>query len=161
METDDKKVPRKLFDFCDGNPKLSNLQGRKKLTKRFLRAKAKDHLKEFFRLLLKSLDKNSIELSKVSAFASKIWNEMEIEGICYFKKMPNGKLRIFKKLYCCRTVKDWKECPEYFCPVWPCNGGSECPYEDEETLQNVDVKITFGDRKQEKQSDAHQEGSPE
>jgi len=160
MEKDDKKIPTELFDFCDGNPKLSNFQSRKKLTKQFIRTNAKDRLKEFFRLLMKSLDKNSIELSRVSAFANTIWKELEEEGICYSKKMPNGKIRIFKNVYCCSGLEAWKNCPEYKCPIWPCDIGLQCPHEREEILRNMNAEITLNN-KQGKHSGVDKKESPE
>lgn len=123
----------------------------KKISKRYLRAESKDHLKKFIQLFLESLDRNAIELSRVSAFTSKILNEMEIEGICYLKRMPNGRIYLFKKLLCCCTVKKWKECPKFHCPIWPCNEDLECPHKHQEILPlNVDVEITFSNSKQKK-----------
>lgn len=161
MEEDDKKVPRKLFDFCDGNPKLSNSKRRKELSKCYRKAEAKRHLKTFIRLLLESLDKNSIELQRVFLCFIGALRELEKEGNCYLKSI-NGKTRIFKKFYCCIGLEAWKHCPEYRCLAWPCDESWTCPYEDEKPLSlKSSVDISFKNNKQEKHSGADKKESPE
>jgi len=59
---------------------------------------------------------------------------MEKDQLLYLKTMKNGDTRIFKKYYCCRGLEEWKKCPEYRCPVWPCIDGTVCPHD--ETIEN-------------------------
>ena len=161
MEEDNKKIPRKLFDFCNENPKLSNPKRRKKLSKCYRKAEAKHHLKTFIRLYLESIDGNSIDLSKIVAFANAVLlEEVESEHICYLKRMPNGKTRIFKKFYCCIGLKAWKDCPEYSCLAWPCDESWTCPYEDEKPISlKLGADISFKNNKQGKHSGADKKES--
>jgi len=128
-----------LPKFFDGDWNPPTKEEQRKTEKQRLIAEVKWHLKEFYRLLLKSSDKNSVEWTRVSALANKTLKEMEEEGICYFRKMPNGKTRVFKKVYCLYGPEEWKKCPEYFCPGWRSKDKSKCPHipcEPEDTTES-------------------------
>jgi len=151
-----------IDDFIDENIKPPI---RKKLHRKYLRAKARSCLEEFFQLFLESLGKNSIEVQRVSAYMNDAMKKMEEKGIFYMKTMKNGRAKIFKKLYCCLGLNVWKKCPEYSCLIWPCDENSTCPYDpyhNEETHLIVDVEITnFDNSKQEKQLDADEKEKAE
>jgi hypothetical protein len=101
---------------------------------------ANKHLKESLRLLLESLDQNSIEFQRVLAYIIRAMRRMEKKGIFHMKTMPNKENRIYKKVYCCNGLEAWKKCPEYYCRIWPCNEDSECPHDriDNEGLSVLD-----------------------
>jgi len=138
---------------------------RKKLRRKYLRAKARSRLEEFFQLLFESLEKNSIDVQRVSAYMNDAMKKMEEKGIFYMKTMKDGRTRIFKKFYCCVGLNVWKKCPEHRCLIWPCDENSTCPhdpYHGEPTHDIVDVEITnFDNSKQEKQLDADEKEKPE
>lgn len=135
---------------------------KRKVSKQFLRGQAKNHLKKFIQLYLDSFRKNSIELWRVYSFTHGIWDEMEAECICYLKRMPNGEIRIFKEPPCCCTFKKWKKCPEYRCLIWPCDEGSECPYNEEELTIKIDAEIVLDEECiKENQPDERRENSSE
>ena len=152
MEDVDRDSQFYLDDFLDGNPRSLNPSVRRRRRKKHLIANAKHHLKECFRLLLESVDRNSIEWSRFRAFFNRVLNEvlkeLEAEGVCYVKELPSGKVRIFKRVYCCETVEDWKECPEYRCPIWPCEQGSECPYHPREHEPIEAIEVTHQEPEQ-------------
>lgn len=148
MEDDDRDRQFYLDDFLDGNPRSLSPSVRRRRRKKHLIANAKHHLKECFRLLLESVDKNSIEWSRFHAFFNKVLKELETEGVCYFKKLPNDKVRIFKKVYCCETVEDWKKCPEYRCPILPGDDGEECPYHSREHEPIEAIEVTYQEPEQ-------------
>ena len=127
---DGEELQPPLDDFLDTNPNTVIPKEQKKKTKRLLIAEAKRHLKMFFKILLKSADKNSIRWQPVSVLTTRVLSELEQEGVC-FRKIVNGKRRLFKKFYCRKTLDDWKECPDYFCPIWSDKDDPECPYDQE------------------------------
>lgn len=130
-EEENGKVQLPLDDFVGTNPNTLTPKEQKRKTKRHIIAKAKQHQKMFFELVLKSMDKNSISWQRVSGLIMRVLAELENEGICYLKSVPKGKARLFKRFYCRKTLDDWKECPDYFCPIWRHKTSSECPYDQE------------------------------
>lgn len=139
---------------------------KRRFSKPYLRFKSKEHLKTFIRLFLESINGNSIDLSKIVAFANTVWREVESDNICYLKRMPNGRIRVFRELHCCCPIEDWKNCPEYNCPAWPLGRGLACPYNEHTQDENnfaleLGVDISFKNNKQGKHSGADKKESPD
>ena len=88
---------------------------------------SKWHLEESFKLYL-LLTKNSVDLDLILAYFTKIIMKLESKGVCYFKRMNNGRWKVFKKVYCRLNVEAWKKCPESRCIIWN-DPEAECPYE--------------------------------
>lgn len=151
----DKRQPN-LFDYFNGKVKAPTPEEQRKREKRLQIARAKRHLKEFYRFVLESIDKNSISLVLIAGLANQTQREMEAEGVCYFKKMPNNEVRVFKKVYCCFELEDWKKCPEFKCLAWPCYNFPECPHKHESS-ENIEeppneqeiITIVYDNRKKE------------
>jgi len=98
------------------------------------------HLEEFVRLYLKIM-KNPITLGEFIAYVTDALSKMEDKEICYLKRMPDGKIYIFKRAFCWEGVRNWKKCPEFRCLVqFPCCD-LPCPNGDnyyENPLENLD-----------------------
>ena len=88
---------------------------------------AKERFVEGIELLLSSLEKNSIDYHKLLLVFVGTLRKMNGCAL-HCKVMPNGRTRIFKRIYCCGTRKDWEKCPEYHCPAWPCSEEDCCPH---------------------------------
>ena len=111
----------KLAGFLSGNEeKLSEQK------KQYLKRELDTLLGEVVKLYLTLLPKDWAEIELFLAFIRRKLEKMEIQSICFVKRMPNGKTRIYRKYYCCGSLDDWKKCPEKFCKHWP-NNEPNCP----------------------------------
>lgn len=135
---DDFDSQKKLTDY---NRSLSSFLSEEQREKQRNKALAKWHLEESFRLFLESLSKNSIELELVLAYVYRILRQLEKKEMCYFKRMKDGKFRVFKKYYCRLSVEEWRKCPEFRCPVG--YEADECPHFKDAQLppsERIDTK---------------------
>jgi hypothetical protein len=85
------------------------------------------HLEKFVKLYLK-LIKDPPTLGVFFAYITDSLPKMEDKEVCYLKRMPDGKIYVFKRAYCWEGIEAWKKCPEFRCLVqFPCCD-LPCPY---------------------------------
>jgi len=120
---DEKNRQTEITEFFDFKPQLS-----KKPRKIKTIGYAREFMEKSLTFLLESLKENSIDFQRIQVFVINTLREMEKKGICYMKVMPNKRVRVFKKFYCCFDVATWKRCPKYRCIAWPCEDENECPH---------------------------------
>jgi len=91
------------------------------LKKKHLSDMAIRQVETLAKLLLQLKGSNSIDAADFRKFINEALYELDKRGLLYIKVMPNGRIMIFKRYYCCLGPEEWKRCPKYRCPVWPCN----------------------------------------
>jgi hypothetical protein len=124
---DDYTKQKKL---TDSSQTLTSFLSEEEKERHRNKVQSKWHLEEAVKLYLNSLTKNSIELDLILAYFTRIIMKLENKDVCYFKRMNNGRLRVFKKVYCELNIEAWKKCPEFKCIIWK-DPEAECPYENQ------------------------------
>ena len=95
MKFNENRMNKNITDYCEGNTHFPTRKDIREKEKKMLRNQARCHLKDFFRVLLKSSDRNYIEVERVIVFFLITMRKIDGE-LFHLKTMPNGRRRIFK-----------------------------------------------------------------
>ena len=87
---------------------------------------AKVGLNVFVKLLLLFAPTYSIKLDSLYADLLDTIAELEKNNVLFTKQIPKGKVRLYKQFHCYGSISQWKQCPEWKCPIE--HDVTECPY---------------------------------